>query len=153
MTLDLTSVLVFRAQSTLCAVPLLYVVETMRPLPIEELKDVPTCVRGLSIVRGYPLPVLDAGSLLGLSGHRPIRRFVTLRVSERRTTALAVDDVLGIRELDRLLVQQLPSVLQSDHAEAIEGISILDGELLIVLRATKMIPEELWQTLGFEEGV
>jgi purine-binding chemotaxis protein CheW len=125
----------------------------MRPLPIEELKDMPGFVRGVSIIRGSPFPVVDPGSLLGMNEQRPITRFITLRISDTRGIALAVDEVLGIRELDPSLLQQLPSLLQSPSSETIEAISPLDDELLIVLRASKILSEDTWQALGIGEGL
>jgi len=112
----------------------------------------PRFVRGLSIIRGTPFPVVDAGSFLGRKEQRPATRFVTLRISDTRGIALAVDEVMGVRELDPSVLQQMPSLLQSADSETIEAIGTLEGELLIVLRASKMLSEEIWQSLEMGEG-
>ena len=60
-----TSALVFRAGSMLCALRLADVIETMRPLGTRPLAGTPAFVRGVSIVRGVPTPVVDVARLLG----------------------------------------------------------------------------------------
>jgi purine-binding chemotaxis protein CheW len=62
------STLLCRVRERLCALPLAHVVETMRPLPIEPLGGMPGFVQGIAIIRGAPVPVVDAGALLGSAG-------------------------------------------------------------------------------------
>ena len=71
--------LVVRVCTRLCAVPLAHVVETMRPLPVERIAGMPSFVRGVSIIRGVPTPVVDLGVVLGTPGEAA-ERFVTLRL-------------------------------------------------------------------------
>src|SRR4051812_28054387 len=94
------SLLVCRVGSRLCGLPLAQVVETMRPLPIEPLAHLPSFVDGLSLIRGRPVPVLDARRLMGVDGEPGVRtRFVTLELAEG-SAVLAVDAVLGVRSVD-----------------------------------------------------
>src|SRR6516164_1883705 len=81
-----------------CAVPLANVIETMRPLPIEMISDAPPFVRGVSIIRGIPTPVVDLGAVLGTGNQYAAERLVTVRSGDKQV-ALLVDTVLGIREL------------------------------------------------------
>src|SRR5262245_22426163 len=53
------SVVLVRARSWTCALRIEDAIEIMRPLPIQPLAGVPDFVRGLAIVRGKVLPVLD----------------------------------------------------------------------------------------------
>src|SRR5688572_15607941 len=57
--------LICRVSTRVCALPLDAVVETMRPLVVEPVAGAPGFVSGLSIVRGEPIPVVDAARLLG----------------------------------------------------------------------------------------
>ena len=52
-------VLIVMAGARACAIPLDYVAETMRPLPIEPVAGTPGFVRGVSVIRGAPTPVVD----------------------------------------------------------------------------------------------
>ena len=102
--------LVVRAQAYLCALPLELVIEAMRPLPIEPIAGVPAFVRGMSIIRGEPTPVIDLALLLGAPREMPWR-FVTIRVAGKQV-ALSVGAVAGIFELDPRDMDPLPPMLR-----------------------------------------
>lgn len=132
--------LVCRVQSRRCALPLDRVVETMRPLPIEPMAGGPEVVRGLSVIRGIPLPVIDAAMLLGEpTGH--IERFVVVRADDRQV-ALAVGQVLGVRHAPRGSLHALPPLLRDADSPIVTAIGLLDAQLLLVLGSTRLLPEE-----------
>jgi purine-binding chemotaxis protein CheW len=139
-------VLLCRVRSALAAVGLEHVVETMRPLPVEPLAGAPSFVTGLSIVRGAPTPVVDAGALLGFAAGAQPTRFVTLRAGAR-IVALAVDEVLDVRELAPESLGALPPLLGDASSDVVSAIGTLDTELLVVLRATRAVPESVWRSL------
>jgi purine-binding chemotaxis protein CheW len=141
--------LVVGVEGRLCAVPLAHVIEIMRPLSVVPVSDAPSFVKGISIIRGIPTPVVDLGALLGFP-HGVADRFVTLRVGERQV-ALSVDSVLGVRELDGSKIGELPPLLQGASTDAIEAMGTLDEQLLVVLRAGWELPDEVWQTLTAQE--
>jgi purine-binding chemotaxis protein CheW len=132
-----------------CALPLMQVIETMRPLPVEPIVGVPSFVRGVSIVRGVPTPVVDLGALLGMPGG-VAGRFVTLRVGERQV-ALSVQAVLGVHNLDSSKIQKLPPLFQEASNDVIEAMGTLDTRLLVVLRQGWALPDEVWKALAVDE--
>jgi purine-binding chemotaxis protein CheW len=142
--------LLFRARGHLCALPLAHVVETMRPLPVEPMAGAPPYVRGLAIIRGAPVPVVDVARLLGEEaagtevGARvpPSARFVTLKIGER-AIALAVDGVVGVRTLAVDALHELPALLRDAEVDAVSSIGTLDSELLLVLRSARLVPQNL----------
>jgi purine-binding chemotaxis protein CheW len=138
--------LIVAVQGGACALPLTHVVETMRPQPIEPIACALSFVRGISILRGVPTPVVDLGALLGTSNGAPAR-FVTLHLGDRQV-ALAVDAVVGVREFDTLAIQKLPPLLDAASKETIEAIGTLDEQLLIVLRAGWQLPNAVWQAVA-----
>lgn len=127
--------------SRFCALPLESVIQTTRPLTIEPVSGTPPFVLGLSVIRGMAVPVVDAGRLL--SG-RPSSssRFVLLRVGERRV-ALAVEKVLGVRAVDAIALDSLPPLIRNADADAISSIGALDAELLLLLSAVRIVPDDL----------
>lgn len=139
------SLLLFRVRDTLCALPLAHVEETMRPLPVEPIAGVPSFVRGVAVVRGAPIPVVDAASLIRGEESAPTR-FVTIKTGARRV-ALAVDAVVGIVAVSQASVDSLPPLLDQADGDAIAAIGTLDKELLLVLRHTRLLPDHLWATL------
>ena len=147
--LDRYPALLVRAAGRLCAVPIAHVVEVMRALPVEPIPGAPSFVPGLAIIRGAPMPVVDLGLVTG--GRSASGRFVTLRLGDRRA-ALAVDAVVGVRTVDARLLQTLPPLLRDAGAEVVDTVGVLDGELLVALRAGRLVPEEVWQALAAREA-
>lgn len=134
-----------------CAIAIEHVVETMRPLPIEPIAGASDLVSGVAIVRGVPIPVVDAGRLLGVDrlpaamAQPGGARFVTVRAGERRV-AFAVETVLGVRHLSASSLRDLPPLLR-DSVDSVSKIGALDAQLLVVLRAMRLVPEAVWRSL------
>jgi purine-binding chemotaxis protein CheW len=136
----------------LCALPLGHLLETMRPLTVQPLSQMPDFVAGLAVIRGRPTPVLDARKLLGSPSDEAPGRYVTLDLGQRgaRVAALAVDAVVGVRDVSDRLMSELPSLLRGPHGNVIGAVAALDAELLLVLEQARLVPEELWQRLKQE---
>jgi purine-binding chemotaxis protein CheW len=131
-----------------CAVPIEHVVETMRPLPVEPIGrdgDTLGLVDGLAMIRGVPVPVVDARKLLGVTGG-PATRFVVVRTGQRQI-ALAVDAVIDVRPLAPELLSQLPPLLAGAHREVVSAIVARDQGLCAVLDATRVLPEDSWRAI------
>ena len=137
--------LLCRLGTHLCALPLENVVEAMRPLPIEPLVGAPRFVQGLSIVRGSPVPVVDAASLFD-AREVESQRWVTIRTGDR-LVALAVDSVLGIRSIGSSSSKELPPLLREADGEIISAIGTLDAELLLFLSAARIVPQASYESL------
>ena len=137
--------LLCRAGTLLCAIPLEHVIETLRVLPIEAVAGAPRYVRGLSVIRGAAVPVIDAGLLVGDQPTSP-ERLITIKTGSR-TIALAVETVVGISALGAETVTALPPLLRDAASEAIAAIGTLDAELLIFLRAARMVPPDVLDRL------
>ena len=73
-------------------------------------------------------------------------RFVTVKTGSRRV-ALAVDAVVGVVEIPPGSLDALPLLFQDASLDVISAIGTLDAELLLVLRSTRLIPEEFWAAL------
>lgn len=141
---------VFRARTRLCALPTVHVQETMRPLPMQALAAAPEFVIGVALIRGAPVPVVDASALLGATDERDTTRFVTLRIGDR-CIALAVEAVLGIRALPSASLQKLPPLLRDTSSEILSALGTLDTELLTVLKLARTLTEPILQVLDLSE--
>jgi purine-binding chemotaxis protein CheW len=160
---EVVNALVVKAGTRGCAIPLQHVRETLRPLPIEPVAGVPLYLRGISLIRGHPVPVADLGALLGesdsgseiaiddddgndnLAGDRAAR-LVLLQLGQRQV-AVAVSAVIGVRRLDSADFGALPPLLADAGQRAIEAVGVQDAELLLVLRAARLLPDDLWALL------
>jgi purine-binding chemotaxis protein CheW len=139
-----------RVGARLCALPLEQVVETMRPLPAVPIAGAPAFVRGVSLIRGDSVPVVDAATLVGEPESQPTR-FVTVAVDHRRI-ALAVDAVLGVRTLPAGTLHDLPPLLHHAETELVTALGELDAELLLVLQCAHLVPEAVWLLLEQERS-
>lgn len=136
------AMLIFCVGSRLCALPVETVIETMRPLPVALIAGAPAFVQGVSVIRGEPLPVVDAAALLEETEARS-DRLITLTVNGRNV-ALAVDSVLGVHEMSDESLHALSPLLDEAGGELISAIGTLDAELLVVLERARLVPEEVW---------
>jgi purine-binding chemotaxis protein CheW len=146
--------LVFRADPHLCAVGLEHVAEVTRPLPAEPLGGAPPFVRGVCVLRGDPAPVVSLRTLIrgtatgGSSGaaDRPVTRFVSVYLGAHRV-ALAVEEVLGVREIPLDLLHDLSSVLGPATSEVVSAVGAVGGEPLLFLSVTRVVPDSVWSAL------
>lgn len=150
--LHTSPVFVVMAGTRACAFPLHYVAETMRPLPIQPVAGTPNCVRGVSVIRGTPTPVVDLKALLDNGENCPsYGRFVTLKLEDRQV-AIGVDRVVGLRYLDSTQLGDLPPLLRDVNADLIESFGTRDAQLLLLLRAARIVSEEVWTTLALTQA-
>jgi purine-binding chemotaxis protein CheW len=147
---DAVPVLLFRVRSRLCALPIVHVVETMRPLPIEPLAGAPVAVKGLALIRGTALPVVALAILIDGKDEHPTR-FVTVRAGEYQV-ALAVGSVHGVHGIAAASLRDLPLVLRYADNNAVLSIGRLDAELLLVLNAARLVPDGIWPARNAAEA-
>jgi purine-binding chemotaxis protein CheW len=156
---DTDRFLLCRVGSRIAALDVRDVWETMRPLPIEPLTGAPAFILGLAIVRGFPIPVVDADRLLGspassstsLVSPSPAR-FVSLKLGDRGA-ALAVDAVLEIRALPAGMLANISPLLGEAGADRVSVIGALDATLLLVLKAARLVPDSVWNAIKFSKGL
>ena len=135
--------LVFRAGPLLCALHLDDVIETLRPLETRPLAGSPAFVRGISVLRGVPTPVIDVARLLGNEQIEP-HRFVAVR-TERGAVALAIGPVLGIRDIDAGPTGGHPALLGTRSSRLVAGVGTIGEEPLLLLQSLRAVPDEAWE--------
>jgi purine-binding chemotaxis protein CheW len=134
--------LVFRAGSLLCALPLDDVIETMRPLAVRPLAGTPPYVRGVTIMRGVPTPVIDVARLVG-GEPGEAERFLAVR-TERGPVAFATGPIVGIRNASAGGPAQHPALLGGTTGRLVAGVAMLDTEPLLLLQSMRVVPEDVW---------
>lgn len=138
--------LIFRAGPLHCALPLAEVIETMRPLRTRPLAGTPPYVRGLTILRGAPAPVIDMTRLL-TGVEAPVDRYVAVRVG-RGPVACATGEVLGVRDIE-VEPPEGPAALFTGVSKAlIAAVGTIGTEPLLLLHGIAAVPDEVWEAAG-----
>ncbi|MBK9259078.1 MAG: chemotaxis protein CheW [Polyangiaceae bacterium] len=140
------AVLMVRVRTWVCALPAQFVIEVMRPLPIQAVVGAPRFIMGMSIVRGEVTPVLAMDMLLGSSELLPPKRFVLVRVGERRAV-LAVEEVLGTDIIDMHRLDATPGLLSEALPRDVARIGVLDRSVLVMLEAGRLLSEDTWHAM------
>ncbi len=141
-----TMALVFQAGPLYCALPLDEVVETLRPLDTRPLAGTPPSVRGLTILRGAPAPVIDVTRLLtGTSGE--IERYIAVRAG-RGPIACATGPVLGVREIEVQPPEGPAAIFTGVSKALIAGVGSIGSDPLLLLRGIRTVPDEVWEAAG-----
>ncbi len=144
------SALVFRAGSLLCALQLNDVIETMRPLAVRPLAGMPPYVRGVTIMRGVPAPVIDVARLVG-GEPAEVERFLAVR-TERGPVAFATGAVVGIRNATADGSAQHAAVLTGASRRLVAGVAMIDTEPLLLLQSMRVLPEDVWAAAAGGSG-
>ena len=142
-----SSMLLMQASQLRCALPITDVVEVMRPLPVSPMPGVPPFVRGVAVIRGLSVPVVDLGMLLGAVAPAAAGRWVVLRLGERRV-ALAVEAVRGVVRLEGSMLASAPPLLRDARAEFIETMGVMDQQLYLTLNSGRILGHEVWLALA-----
>lgn len=131
--------LLCRAAGRLCALPIGQVGETMRALPIAPVGGLPDFVRGVSVIRGTPTPVVDLSRLVD-GRNAQHSRVVTINVGTR-VIALLVEEVVEVRPIHRQSMTSLPPLLRGAADNTISAIGTLDAELLLFLTDLRVLAD------------
>jgi purine-binding chemotaxis protein CheW len=140
--------LLFRADGRLCALGLEYVSEIMRPVAVVPVAGAPPFVRGVCVIRGLPTPVVDTAALVGADG-RGVTRFVVVK-GGRYPAVLAVDEVLGVREISAESSHELSPLLGTADAELIVALGAISDEPVLFLSSARIVPDSVWAALDAE---
>lgn len=110
-------------------------------LPVEPLADAPAFLRGVAVIRGAPVPVLDLGRLLGQARTAP-SRIVTVRAGGR-TLGLAVTQIVAVRREDEVGLHAAVPLLREAAQEAVSSIGSLDAEALLFLGDLRVLADKV----------
>lgn len=144
--------LICRSGRRTFALALSHVLEIMRPQPLDALPGMPAFVSGVSLIRGALVPMVDAAALFG-DGGVTAGRLVLLEMASKRRVALAVEVVVGVRDLTPQALADVPPLLHDAAAELVAAMAVLDGGLLMVLQTARLVPEGAWPLVDLQEAL
>jgi purine-binding chemotaxis protein CheW len=121
-------------------VPIGDVRETIGMSPVTPVFHTPSCVVGITNLRGEILAVLDPAQLLGLSPTRPghSTRIVIVEPNDR-AAGLLVDELGSIREIADGRLAPTPSTFSSEVSAVLSGIIPNEGRPIGVLDVERLL--------------
>jgi purine-binding chemotaxis protein CheW len=123
----------------------------MRRPVLDRWSGADMVVLGVATVRGEAVPVISLGRVLGDGGDAEDAssesHMLVLRLP-RRLVGLCVDRVLGVHTLGSEAPADLPPLLRGAHAEHVTHLARLDGELLLLLEAGRLLPRDFGVDVG-----
>lgn len=139
-----TQLCTFRLGELFCGIAVLDVQEVLLQRELTPVPLAPPSVKGLMNLRGEVLPAIDLRMVLGLGATEALDvAHVIVRMNDYAASLIvdAVEDVITVTSTTYEAPPQTVSVVARDY---ITGVHKLDGRLLLVLDAHRIIePERL----------
>ena len=136
--------LLVRVGTLMCGLPMEHLSETCRPLPVKAMKSTLPYVRGVTVIRSAPAPVISLSTLLW-GQPASATRFVVLRTGQGRVV-LEVEEVVGVASIPSERLVDSPRVLGEAIREHVTALAEVDGELLAVLASAHLVSDDLLRT-------
>lgn len=137
-----SDLLLFRNEARQYASLIEHVEEVLRPLPVQAVSEMPGFVRGVAIIRGRPVPVVDLAALFGGDGARSdAGRWIVVKTGDEHRVALQVASILGVSPQQAFSVYETPPLLEEADHGVIEALGRRDGALLALLRVARLVAE------------
>jgi purine-binding chemotaxis protein CheW len=115
----------------------------IRPRHLTELPQVPDYLLGIVSLRGVIVPVIDLRRRLSLAaaGDDSQQRVIVCTVAEQRI-GLLVDKVGQVARINSDLLESPPLMLNAPAGDFVAGVGRLQGRMLILLDAEKVMAIE-----------
>ena len=135
----------FRLENEKYGINVMQVQEVLRVTEIAPVPGAPDYVLGIINLRGNVVTVIDSRKRFGLD---PIEMDDSMRIviieSEGQVVGILVDSVAEVVDIRASEVEQAPNVGTEESAKFIQGVSSIDGELLILIDLNKLLTDEQW---------
>lgn len=137
----------FRIRNEEFAFPIQDVREVDKMTTVTPVPQAPAAVAGMVDVRGEVIPVISLRDLFGLAAEAPGPKsriiFVELPgadATRKRVVGCIVDSLSRVLRLPKNSVSSVPPELLGEHRRYLEGVARLDGRLIMILRAARLVP-------------
>jgi purine-binding chemotaxis protein CheW len=123
--------------------------EVLRVTEIAPVPGAPDYVLGIINLRGNVVTVIDTRKRFGLESIETDEqsRIVIIEV-EGQEVGILVDSVAEVVDLAASAIESAPNVGADDSGRYIQGVTSIEGELLILVDVNKFISEEELQDLS-----
>jgi len=116
------------------AINISYAQEIIRIPKFTQLPNTPSFIEGVINLRGKIIPVLDLKKRFGIDqSDRGIDSRLLIIELDSMIVGIIVDDVSEVIKIDEQSIQKLSSEIVSISQNSIQGISIIDQRIIILL--------------------
>lgn len=125
--------------------------EVLRFTEIAPVPGAPAFIIGIINLRGNVVTVIDTRSRFGLSAKEvgDSTRIIINEI-EGQQVGILVDSVAEVVDIHSSDIEPAPNVGNEDTSRYIQGVTSLNGELLIIIDVSKLLTEtELNELTGF----
>lgn len=124
------------------AINISYAQEIIRIPKFTRLPDTPSFIEGVFNLRGKVIPVFNLKKKFGVdqSERSIVSRLLILEL-DNMMVGIIVDDVSEVIRIDEQTIQKLDSEIVSISKNSIQGISVIDQRIIIILNALKLKSE------------
>jgi purine-binding chemotaxis protein CheW len=139
----------FRLENEKYGINVMQVQEVLRVTEIAPVPGAPDYVLGIINLRGNVVTVIDTRKRFGLQTKDmdDSTRIVIIE-SENQVVGILVDSVAEVVDIRTSEIEQAPNVGTEESAKFIQGVSSIDGELLILVDLNKLLTDEQWAEMN-----
>jgi purine-binding chemotaxis protein CheW len=108
------------------------------------LPHAPSYIKGMVNLRGLVVAIVDLAERLGLPTNEPTASSVVVVVEiDDQIVGLLVDAVCDIITVTDDMIQDSPTIGAGPANEAVQGLVILDGRIVSVVRVDAILPKTI----------
>lgn len=139
-------IVVFRLDGTQFALDIQSVQEIVQQSDIVSVPGAPPFIMGIVNLRGRIMAVVDFKQLLGIGKHKATDKVLVMvaQIGEH-LVGFTVDEVVQVARITASAVEPVGDLVSADEAQRLEGVLKLDGQLVLLLNAERLLDTE---TLG-----
>ncbi|GBC99748.1 Chemotaxis protein CheW [bacterium HR17] len=135
-------IVVFRLNGTLFALDIRNVQEIVQQSDIVQVPGAPLFILGIVNLRGRIMAVVDTKRLLGIGATPADKALVMVTQLGEHLVGFTVDAVEQVARITPDMVEPIGDLVTPEEARRLEGVLKLDGRLVLLLDATRLIDEE-----------
>lgn len=135
-------IVVFRLNGTLFALDIRSVQEIVQQSDIVPVPGAPPFILGIVNLRGRIMAVVDTKRLLGIGATPADKVLVMVAQLGEHLVGFTVDAVEQVTRIAPDMVEPVGDLVASEEARRLEGVLKLDGKLVLLLDAARLLDEE-----------
>ncbi len=135
-------IVVFRLNETLFAMDIKSVQEIVQQSDIVSVPGAPPFIMGIVNLRGRIMAVVDSKRLLGIGETKGEKVLVMVAQVQEHLVGFTVDEVEQVTRISAEDVEPVGELVAAEDAQRLEGILKLDGKLVLLLDADRLLDEE-----------